>query len=220
MELFVSAGEASADIHCAYLIRELKLAKHTELSSFGLGGDELARTGTRLLMHNREFTGAGGPLEMIGQVLPFRRLKKRLLSRLREKRPDGAILLDAGEINLKLAPILRSFQVPTIYFIPPKVWVWRSGRLAAIAKNIDLVLSILPFENQIYEMRNIPFQYVGHPLLDEVPLQLTQNQAKAQLQIDPQRYVLTVLPGSRHNEIRLQLDLFVEAVKAFTERLT
>ena len=218
MEIFVSAGEASSDIHCAHLIRELKVAK-TEISTFGLGGNELAQIGTQLLMHNREFSGAGGPLEMLGQILPRRRLKRRLQSRLLERRPDGAILVDTGEINLQLAPVLRYFQIPTVYFIPPKVWVWRSGRLSTIAKSIDLVLSILPFENLIYERRNIPFQYVGNPLLDEVPLQLTQSEAKAKLQIDPQQRVLTVLPGSRHNEIRLQLDLFAESVKVFMGKL-
>jgi lipid-A-disaccharide synthase len=218
MEIFVSAVEASSDTHCAHLIQELKATK-PDISTFGLGGNELAQTGTELLMHNREFAGAGGPLEMIGQIRPRRRLKERLRSRLQQKRPDGAILVDAGEINLKLAPMLRYFQIPTVYFIPPKVWVWRSGRLSTIANNIDLVLSILPFENQIYERRNIPFQYVGNPLLDEVPLQLTQMEAKAKLQIESKQTVLTVLPGSRRHEIRLQLDLFAESVKAFMTRI-
>jgi lipid-A-disaccharide synthase len=218
MEIFVSAVEESSDTHCARLIRELKAAK-LEISTFGLGGNELAQTGTELLMHNREFVGLGGPLEMIGQILPRRRLKKRLRSRLQQKLPDGAILVDAGEINLKLAAVLRYFHIPTVYFIPPKLWVWRSGRLSTIAKNVDLVLSILPFESQIYERRNIPFQYVGNPLLDEVPLQLTQLEAKAKLQINSQQRVLTVLPGSRRNEIRLQLDLFAESVKAFMGKL-
>jgi lipid-A-disaccharide synthase len=116
--------------------------------------------------------------------------------------------------------VLRHFKIPTVYFIPPKLWVWRSGRLSKIAKNVDLVLSILPFERQIYERRNVPFKYVGNPLLDEVPPQLTQSEAKAKLQIDPQQHVLTVLPGSRHNEIRFQLDLFAESVKAFMGKLS
>jgi len=217
MEIFVSAGEASSDTHCAQLIQELDA--RTKISTFGLGGNELARIGTQLLMHNRELAGAGGPLEVLGQFPKRRQLKRQLWSRLVEKRPDGAILVDTGEINLKLAPLLRHFQIPTVYFIPPKLWVWRSGRISKIAKNIDLVLSILPFENKIYERHNIPFQYVGNPLLDEVPLKLTQSEAKAHLQIDPQQRVLTVLPGSRHNEIRLQLDLFAESVQAFIKRI-
>jgi len=218
MDIFVSAVEASSDIHCARLMRELQAAE-AETTSFGLGGDELAKTGTQLLMHNREFIGGGGPLEMIGQYLPRRRLKGLLQSRLREKRPDGAILVDAGEINLTLAPVLRQSRTPTVYFIPPKLWVWRSGRLATIAENIDMVLSILPFESKIYERRNVPFQYVGNPLLDEVPLSLTQHEAKAALEIDPAQPVLTVLPGSRHNEIRHQVDLFAEAVRLFLAKL-
>lgn len=217
MEIFVSAGEASSDIHCAHLIRELK-AK-AEISTFGLGGNELTEAGTRLLMHNREFAGGGGPFEVISQIPKRRRLHRLLERRLREKCPDGAILVDTGEINLRLAPLLRLFRVPIVYFIPPKVWVWRSGRLKAIAQNVDLVLSVLPFEEPIYRRRAIPFRYVGNPLLDEVPLHLTESEAKARLNIDPQQRVLTVLPGSRQNEIRLQLELFVEAIKEFLKRI-
>src|SRR5262249_29446717 len=148
---------------------------------FGLGGDELAQTGSRLLLHNQELVGGGGPLEMIGQWPKRRRLKDALKTRLAAKRPDGAILVDTGEINLNLAPLLRHYRIPTVYFIPPKVWVWRAGRLRAIAKTIGLVLSILPFEKQIYAEHNIPFQSVGNPLLDEVPLHLTQSEAKIRL---------------------------------------
>jgi lipid-A-disaccharide synthase len=191
----------------------------TKVSTFGLGGDELAQTGSRLLLHNRELAGAGGPLETIGQWPKRRRLKEALKTRLAAKQPDGAILVDTGEINLNLAPLLRHYQIPTVYFIPPKVWVWRAGRLRTIARTIDLVLSILPFEKQIYADHHIRFQYVGNPLLDEVPLHLTQSEAKIQLGIDPRQEVLTILPGSRHNEIRIQLDFFVAAARQFMDKI-
>ena len=192
----------------------------TAVSTFGLGGSELAKSGTHLLMHNELLAGMGGPLETIGQWPKLIELRHTLKRRLTERRPDGAILVDTGAINLKLALVLRRFKIPTVYFIPPKVWVWRSGRLRTIARNIDLVLSILPFEEQFYAKRNIPFQYVGNPLLDQVPLRLTQAQAKIQLGIAPHRQVLTILPGSRHNEIRLQLNVFVQAAKAFMRRIS
>lgn len=217
MDLFVSAGEASSDLHCACLIRELK--SKTEISSFGLGGDSLAQAGTRLLLHNRELAGAGGPVEMLSQI-PKRRALERALGEIFAGRPpQGAILVDTGEINLRLAPMLRLRRVPVVYFIPPKVWVWRASRLKTIARNVDLVLSILPFEEPIYASRGIPFQYVGNPLLDEVPHDLTEQAAKTALGIDPAQPVVAVLPGSRHNEIRLQLGHFVEAIGLFLTRI-
>src|SRR3954451_16356114 len=103
MELFVSAGEESSDSHCARLIKTLE--EKTEVTTFGLGGDELARVGTRLMLHNRELAGAGGPLELLGQIPQRRQLKRQLWSRLAEKRPDGAILVDTGEINLPLSSV-------------------------------------------------------------------------------------------------------------------
>lgn len=217
LELFVSAGEASSDAHCARLIRELR-AK-VQVASFGMGGKELLAAGTELLLDNRTLAGAGGPLEIISQLPKRREIERALKARLAGRRPHGAILVDTGEINLRLARILRSFNVPVVYFIPPKVWVWRSDRLRAIARDVALVLSVLPFEEPIYKARNIPFQYVGNPLLDEVPIQVTEQQAKTKLGLDPGKPVLTVLPGSRHNEIRLQLELFAYAVKEFLDRL-
>lgn len=217
MEIFVSAGEASSDVHCAYIVRELRTK--AEISTFGLGGQELERAGTDLLLHSRDLAGGGGPLEVIGQIPARGRLQRDLEARLSERPPQGAILVDTGEINLRLAPLLRRFGVPTVYFIPPKIWVWRKHRLATIARSIDLVLSILPFEQPIYAARKIPFQYVGNPLLDQVPLTMSQAEAKAALNIDPAVNVLTMMPGSRHNEIRLQLDLFAETVRHFVAAL-
>ncbi|MEW6057121.1 MAG: lipid-A-disaccharide synthase [Bdellovibrionota bacterium] len=220
MELFVSAGEASSDIHCAHLIRELgTLVSGRDLKVFGLGGDQLAAQGAQLMMHNREFSVGGGPLEVISKLPKRKKLEKLLEKRLFEKLPDGAILVDNGEINLRLASMLHFFGVPVVYFIPPKVWVWRPERIELIAQHVKLVLSILPFERKIYEEWEVPFEYVGNPLVDEVSSSLTEAQAKELLGIDPRTEVLTVMPGSRHNEVRYHGDLFARAIAEFLEKL-
>ena len=85
-------------------------------------------------------------------------------------RSIGAMLCDNGEINLRLASLLHFFGVPVVYFIPPKVWVWRHSRIEDIEHHVDLVLGILPFEEMIYRHWEIPFEYVGNPLIDEVDL--------------------------------------------------
>lgn len=222
MDIFVSAGEASSDIHTAQLVAELKKRvqeKGETLNTFGLGGDCLASQGTVLMMHNSEFSVGGGPLEVISKLPKRRQLERMLERRLFEKRPDGAILADNGEINLRLASLLHFFDVPVVYYIPPKVWTWRLSRIEDIAQHVDLVLSILPFEEPLYKEWEIPFQFVGNPLLDEVPLELTQTQARQKLGLDATQEVLTVLVGSRHNEVRFHTELFAEGVRKFLETL-
>ncbi len=219
MEIFVSAGEASSDIHLALLLRELKKLRG-DLTTFGLGGDKLAAEGTQLLMHNHEFSAGGGPLEVIALLPRRHRLERMLEERLFSGKPvHGAILCDNGEINLRLASLLHFFNVPIVYFIPPKVWVWRHSRIEVIEQHVDLVLSILPFEEPIYRNWEIPFKYVGNPLIDEVDMELTATMAKQHLGIEPARDVLTVFAGSRHNEVKYHAALFGAGIRKFLEAL-
>jgi lipid-A-disaccharide synthase len=221
VELFVSAGEASSDIHCAHLIEELKRIIAAErpgetITTFGLGGDKLAAGGTELFLHNRELSVMGGPMELLSKIPLRRRLELRLERELFAGRvPKGAILVDNGEINLRLASLLHFFNVPVVYFIPPKVWVWRHSRIEKIEQHVDLVLSILPFEEPIYRHWEIPFKYVGNPLIDEVDTSVTMEEAKRRLGIDPAQTVLTVFVGSRHSEVKHHTELFGEAIRKF-----
>lgn len=157
----------------------------------------------------------GGPLEVIGKLPKRYRLEGKVEERLFAKRPDAALLVDNGEINLRLASLLHFFKVPVVYYIPPKVWVWRPGRLEDIALHCAKVLSILPFEKPIYEEWGIPFDYVGNPLLDELPLALTAPEARRRLGIEGDRPAVAVLPGSRHSEIRFHTGVFTEALARF-----
>ncbi len=229
LDIFVSAGESSSDIHCARLIQELKKKlSNNEIKTFGLGGDALAKEGCSLFLHCREFSVMGGFFEVI-KKLPLRRKLERLLEEYlfafssedlqRAKKPALAILVDNGEINLRLAALFHFFEIPVIYFIPPKVWVWRFWRMEKIAQHVNLVLSILPFEEEIYKEWDVPFQYIGNPLIDELPLSLTQAEAKRILNIPEDRSVLAVLPGSRHTEIQHHVDLFSKAIQIFLAKV-
>lgn len=220
MEIFVSAGEASSDIHCAHLLAELKKLVGPGLKAFGLGGDRLAEQGAELLMHNRELSVGGGPLEVISKIPTRHRLEQLLEKRLFEgPKVDGAIVVDNGEINLRLSSLLHFFNVPVVYFIPPKVWVWRHSRIEDIDHHIELVLGILPFEQPIYEAWQIPFQYVGNPLIDEVDSGMSQQEAKRRLGVAAEKPVLAVLTGSRHNEVAMHAKVFAEAARRFIDAL-
>ncbi|MBI3544186.1 MAG: hypothetical protein HY075_13025, partial [Deltaproteobacteria bacterium] len=184
------------------------------------GGDRLADAGLELMLHNRELSVGGGPRELLSKIPLRHRLERQLEKRLfGGEKIDGALLCDNGEINLRLASLLHFFDVPVVYFIPPKVWVWRASRIEAIEQHVDLVLSILPFEEPIYRSWEIPFQYVGNPLVDEVDTKLSEEEAKLRLSISPERRVLAVFVGSRHSEVRHHARVFGQAVRKFLESL-
>jgi lipid-A-disaccharide synthase len=216
MEIFFSAGEASSDKHGAYLLSELK-KKDSNLVAFGLGGEALRNEGLELLMHAKEFSVLGGPFEVLGALKKRKELEKKVESRLYQKRPDLAILIDSGEINLRLASLFHFFKVPVVYFIPPKVWVWRHSRIEKIKQHVRLVLSILPFEKEIYEEWEIPFVYVGNPLIDECPISLDRKKACEILGLDSEKKYISVFLGSRHSEVKYHVDLFSKSLIEFSK---
>ncbi|GEM_PF-729308 len=217
MEIFFSAAEASSDAHAAKVLERLRT--HGSVNAFGLGGDALKHAGCKLMMHARDFSVMGGPLEVISKLPRRARLERELEKRLAKNRPAGAVLVDNGEINLRLASLFHFFDVPVVYFIPPKVWVWRSSRIEKIADHVSLVLSVLPFEKEIYQNWEIPFEYVGHPIVDEAP-KISPHEAKNKLGLTENENVLAVFPGSRHSEVRYHIELFSEVLKRFTKGLS
>jgi lipid-A-disaccharide synthase len=231
MEIFVSAADTSAEMHgaaCLGALTRLLANGPSDVSMsaqsagglkiWGLGGDRIQGLGAELLIHCREFSVGGGPLEIISKLPLRRKLECTIEDRLAAgARPDLALLIDNGEINLRLASLFHFFKIPVVYYIPPKVWTWRASRLNDIADHVKLVLSILPFEEPIYKAWQIPFEYVGNPLLDEVPVHLTRDDAINDLGLDVNKSYVSLLPGSRYSEIKYHKELFQKTVREFVE---
>jgi lipid-A-disaccharide synthase len=218
MEIFISAGEVSSDIHGAHLLNYLK-KKIPNLKAYGLGGEKLVQEGITLLEHNKNFSVGGGPLEIISKVFLRSKFEQGVADFLSERKIKLAVLIDNGEINLRIASLFHFYGIPVVYYIPPKIWVWRFSRIEKIAQHCTKVLGILPFEEEIFKLWDVPFEYVGNPLLNEVDLNLTQSQAKLHLGISDKEPVLTMLPGSRKSEIKFHVPLFVEALKLFLQEI-
>lgn len=218
-EIFISAGEASSDMHLAKVVELLQIKWGNKVHFYGLGGDKLEKQNVELLMHNRKFSVMGGPLEVIGKLPLRRKLERTLEKRLLQKNTIAAILVDNGEINLRLASLLKFLNIPVMYFIPPKVWVWRHSRIEKIKQHVDVVCTILPFEKEIYEAWEIHFEYVGNPLIDEMDLKLTRDDACKALGLDSKKQYVSVFPGSRFSELKYHVKLFSEALKLFSEKL-
>lgn len=214
--ILVVAGEASGDQHAAELVRALQ-ARRPDLRFFGMGGPRLSEQGVELLFHAREISVMG-----ITEVLPK---IPRILGVLRgltraavERRPELAILVDIPDFNLRLARRLKRAGIRVVYYVSPTVWAWRKGRVKQIARDVDRMLCILPFEEAFYRQEGVEARYVGSPVLEQVPLPAPADTFRRQLGLAPGRRALALLPGSRHGEVRRILPAMVGAAKLLVQR--
>jgi len=152
-----------------------------------------------------------GTSEVLGRIPSLFRAYRLLVRTLRRDRPQALVVIDFPEFNLRLARQARRARVPVVYFMPPQLWAWRSGRIRQMASRVTQVLAAFPFERDLYEKAGIHVAYVGHPLLDAVPLALDKAEARERLGIDSSRIVVGLLPGSRREEIENLLPPMLEA---------
>lgn len=211
LDVMVVAGEASGDRHAADLVQALR-ARDPDLRFFGMGGSHLEAAGVERLFDAREVSVMG-----ITEVLP--RLP-RILSILgalgraaATRRPAVAILVDIPDFNLRLARKLRRLGIPVAYYISPMIWAWRRGRVRTIAKRVDRMLCILPFEEAFYRDAGVKARYVGSPVLEQLPAPASPQSFREQLGLDPDRPTLALLPGSRESELQRLLPTMVETAR-------
>lgn len=209
--IMLSAGEASGDLHGGTLCRALrKLSPGIRLT--GMGGGHMAAAGMEVIV---DPTGqaAVGTSEVVGRVPALYRAYRAMGRRLLVDRPDALVLIDFPEFNLRLARRARRAGVPVVYFIPPQLWAWRAGRVRQMARRVKRVLAVFPFEPPLYERARVPVTFVGHPLLDVLPLDLTRDEARRRLAVDPGHALIGLLPGSRPGEIERLLPSMLDAAR-------
>ena len=220
-ELLVVALEASADLHGAAVLRELR-ALRPGLRAFGAGGPLLRAEGLEALVRAEDLSLMG-----FAEVLPALPRIFRALRTLRraaeERRPRAALLIDSPDFNLRLARRLRRAGVPVAYFIGPSVWAWRRYRVRQIARDVAKMLVILPFEAEFYARHGVSAVYVGNPLADSLrPLLPGATTSRADLRgglgLDRSRPVLALLPGSRRQEIRRIWPAMLRAARLLLKR--
>ncbi|MCM0606712.1 MAG: lipid-A-disaccharide synthase [Xanthomonadaceae bacterium] len=206
--LWVSAFEQSSDQYLSGILKELA-TRDSSLKISGIGGKESRAAGLQPLFNAEELSIMG--LVEIIRSLPKVYLKLREIKKfLRTNPPDVALLIDYPGLHFALLPTLRKCGSRIIYFIPPKVWVWRKKRIQILKKYVDQVLCIFPFEKEFFEKEGLAVQYVGNPLLDQLPSG-DMNNATGKKQ-------LAVLPGSRRQEIEFHLELMSETSARFEKQ--
>ena len=215
--IMIVAGEASGDIYGADLAREaFKLDRN--LQFFGIGGARMREAGVEILVDSAEMAVVG-LVEVIKHfdviASAFLKLKKILL----HDRPDLLILIDYPGFNLRLAKLARKAGVRILYYISPQIWAWRQGRIKKIARIIDHMAVILPFEAPFYERAGVPVTFIGHPMIDMVNVVLDHDCAAESFGLDRSRKIVGLFPGSRRSEIERMLPVIVESAVLLKQRL-
>ena len=207
--MLIVAGEASGDALGAGLIR----AAHRidpAVRFWGIGGGAMKEAGADLVFDAGEIAVVG-VWEVLARLPRILEARRRLRDGLAAARPDRAVLIDYPDFNLRFAPDVRRAGVPLFYFVSPQVWAWRSRRVATIARLVDHMMVVFPFEVEIYRKAGLPVTFVGHPLVDSEPPVLDRGDARARLGQDTEGRVLALLPGSRRSEVSRLLPIQLAA---------
>lgn len=207
----IVAGEASGDMLGAALVRALR-ARWPQLQFHGIAGPRMQAEGVRshFPMETLAVRGYVEVLKSLREILAIRSGLRKLLL---ESPPDLFIGVDAPDFNLGLEAKLKAARIPTVHYVSPSVWAWRSGRIPSIGRSVDRMLVLFPFEETIYRKAGIPVSYVGHPLADELPLSPDPGEARAQLRLGAGALAVALLPGSRASELELHADLLIETAR-------
>lgn len=217
MDVLVVAGEASGDQHAADAVAALK-ALRPDARCFGMGGAKMAAQGVELI-HGAHELSVMGIVEVIPKVPRIWQVMNDLEAAAKARRPKVALLVDVPDFNLRLAKRLKRLGIPVVYFVAPMAWAWREGRTKTIAKLVDTLCCILPFEEKFFRERGVNATYVGNPTLDQVPDDVGVEAFRAALGLDVAQPVIAVLPGSRRSELRrLGPTLAATCVRLLAER--
>jgi lipid-A-disaccharide synthase len=207
----IVAGEPSGDAHAAALVKALR--ERDDFDLFGATGPLMREVGVETVVSSDELAIMG--IVEVGRVFQkfikaFRKLKAAAI----ERSPDAVVLVDWPEFNLRLASSLHRRGLKVIYYISPQLWAWRPRRIRNIKRDVDLLLSILPFEAEWYRARDVDHvEFVGHPLSGEVKARFGRDEFCRRHDLDPARPIISFLPGSRIKELQRILPPMVEAIK-------
>jgi lipid-A-disaccharide synthase len=197
-QVLISAGEASSDMYAARLATALRT--RVDATFFGMGGPRMSEAGVELIADYHE-VAVVGITEVLHKIPTVIGVQNRLAREAAKRSPALAILVDSPGTHLGVARRLKKIDIPVGYFIGPQVWAWRAGRVRVVKRLVQRMVVIFPFEEKIYRDAGVAVDFVGHPLVDTVRATMARAEFAAQQGLDAGRPIVTILPGSRPNEI-------------------
>lgn len=212
--LLVIAGELSGDMHAAGVVRELK-ARSPDLQVWGIGGDGLRAAGMEIVVEARDMAVLG-LWEVLKRYGFLRGVFHRMVRLARERKPDAVLLIDYPGFNLRFAAEMKKLGIKVIYYVCPQVWAWHRSRIPKMARILDRLLVIFPFEVEVFAGTGLRVDYVGHPLVDEARRERAAEAGPALPWRSARR--LAILPGSRRQEIDRILPPMIQAAGILQRR--
>jgi lipid-A-disaccharide synthase len=212
----IVAGEASGDLHGANLVKEAHRID-PDLVFLGIGGSKMREAGVTTLI-DASAMAVVGLVEVVAHFDVICRAYTTLRRIIRTDPPDLLILIDYPDFNLRLAKLAKSAGVKVLYYISPQVWAWRVERVKKIARLVDRMAVVFPFEVPFYEKEGVPVTFVGHPLADIVRPTMSRAEAQSSFGLDPARKTVGLFPGSRKGEIRSLLPTILESAALLRQR--
>ena len=216
-KILISAGEASGDIHAAAVTAALKKID-SAIEVFGMGGDALRAAGGEVLFDIKDH-GVMGFVEVIKKLPDLFKLRSDFARVMDERKPDCLVVVDYPGFNMKLAKVAHDKGIPVVSYIAPSAWAWNKGRAKNVAKIVDKVACIFPFEYDVYKEAGAPVEFVGHPLLDIVKPAWERTEAEAWVGKQPGHPLVLLMPGSRLMEIEKMLPNLLAGAKLLKKQL-
>ncbi|MFH0702493.1 MAG: lipid-A-disaccharide synthase [bacterium] len=215
-KIFIVTGEHSGDLHASYIVKELKkLIPDIQIEA--VGGKNLEAQNVKLFSDHSNMNIVG--LDAVKAIYSHIKLGKKILYYLKNVfKPDLVLLVDYGGFNLRLAKVLKNNNIEVFYYISPQVWASRKGRLNKIKNYISKMMLILPFEEKIHKSAGINAEYVGHPLISQLPKDFSKEDFVKKNFLDPFKKIVGIFPGSRKMEINYLLPIFLKAAGIIQSR--
>ncbi|MDQ7787970.1 MAG: hypothetical protein RDU01_10205 [Thermodesulfovibrionales bacterium] len=234
--VMIIAGESSGELYGSLLARELK-QRDPDMRIIGVGGQRMQEAGVELIS---TISDAFGLLEAVASLQKIKDTYKRVVAAMKELSPRVLVLIDYPDFNLKVAGKAKSLGIQILYYVSPQVWAWRKGRVRKIAKLVNRMAVILPFEEKLYRDAGVPCEFVGHPIMEEIEAVLKatvisqrsfiknndrcpttddlkyselRSCFKSALGLNPEKPLLSLLPGSRPHELEKLLPVMRDVIR-------
>ncbi len=216
--LFISAGETSGDMHASTVVAELK-QRYPDSEIVGIAGEQMQLRGCAPLHHMHELN-VMGISDVIRSLSRIRRIERSVLDWCAAQQPDVAILVDFSSFHMRLGRKLRQLGIPVVHFIAPKLWAWGAWRVAKLKTSQDRLACILPFEVEWFHQHGIAHaRYVGNPSAVDCVKGWSRVELMQRLDLDAQRPLLALLPGSRPQELKAHIPILVETLKQLQQQM-
>lgn len=209
VKILISAGEASGEMYGAQLIEALR-RREPSLEFFGVGGERMGAAGCDTVVDAKDLSVVG-ITEILSHLPKIYGLFHKLIAEADRRKPDLAVVIDSPAFNWRVARAMKRRGIPTVYYVAPQFWAWRQGRVKLIRDYIDKALVIFPFEEKFYRDHGVDATFVGHPLADLPTPKVDRPAYAAEFHLDPTKHWITLMPGSRLKEVRMNLPAIIES---------